>query len=186
VTIAGAPNVGKSSLLNRLAGREAAIVTELPGTTRDVIEVRLDIEGLAVTFSDTAGLREGSVDRVEAIGMERSRMAMAASDLVLWLSAPDIEDPGLPPNFDSQALRVQNKVDLVASSKSPSGELGADYRVSAQSGEGFDHLLAAIRERLSAVYGLKEPAVVVRERHRYALARRLGISMPCLRARTSL
>jgi len=174
VTIAGAPNVGKSSLLNRLAGREAAIVTELPGTTRDVIEVRLDIEGLVVTFSDTAGLREGLVDRVEAIGMERSRMAMVASDLVLWLSAPEIDDPGVPPDFDSQALRVQNKVDLIAGSKSSCGELGGEYRVSAHSGEGIDQLLTAIHERLSAVYSLKEPAVVVRERHRYALAETIG------------
>ena len=87
VAIVGAPNAGKSSLLNALADREVAIVTEVPGTTRDVIEATLDLHGIPVRFSDTAGIRETS-DKVEAIGVERARDVMAKADLVLALVDP--------------------------------------------------------------------------------------------------
>ena len=84
VTIAGPPNAGKSTLLNLRARREAAIVTPFAGTTRDPIEVQIDLKGVPVTLVDTAGLREGA-DPVEAIGVERARERVAKSDLVLWL-----------------------------------------------------------------------------------------------------
>ncbi len=87
VAIVGAPNAGKSSLLNALADREVAIVTEVPGTTRDVIEATLDLGGIPVRFSDTAGIRE-TADKVEAIGVERAREVMAKADLVLALVDP--------------------------------------------------------------------------------------------------
>jgi tRNA modification GTPase len=87
VAIVGAPNSGKSSLLNALADREVAIVTEVPGTTRDVIEATLDLGGIPVRFSDTAGIRE-TTDRVEAIGVERARAVMEEADLVLALVDP--------------------------------------------------------------------------------------------------
>lgn len=92
VAIVGAPNAGKSSLLNALANREVAIVTEIPGTTRDVIEATLDLGGIPVRFSDTAGIRE-TTDQIEAIGVERAREVMAAADLVLVLVDPD-QAPG--------------------------------------------------------------------------------------------
>ena len=92
VAIVGAPNAGKSSLLNTLADREVAIVTDVPGTTRDVIEATLDLGGIPVRFSDTAGIRE-TTDRVEAIGVERARTAMEAADLVLALVDPH-QGPG--------------------------------------------------------------------------------------------
>ncbi|MDX1730609.1 MAG: tRNA uridine-5-carboxymethylaminomethyl(34) synthesis GTPase MnmE, partial [Aurantimonas coralicida] len=87
VAIVGAPNAGKSSLLNALADREVAIVTEIPGTTRDVIEATLDLGGIPVRFSDTAGIRE-TADRIEAMGIERARAVMDEADLVLALVDP--------------------------------------------------------------------------------------------------
>ena len=85
VAIAGPPNAGKSTLLNRLAKREAAIVSPLPGTTRDVIEVHLDLGGYPVTLLDTAGIRE-SAEPVEQEGIRRARARAAAADLVLWVT----------------------------------------------------------------------------------------------------
>ena len=107
VAVTGAPNVGKSSLVNRLAGREVAIVTPLPGTTRDVIEVALDLDGLPVTLLDTAGLREGT-DPVERIGVERAKARAEAADLRLLL----VDDPaGLPSSVDGDTLLVLSKAD---------------------------------------------------------------------------
>ena len=94
VVIAGPPNAGKSTLLNALARRDVAIVSPIPGTTRDVIEVRCDLGGLPVTFADTAGLRE-SQDVIERAGIERARQRMERADLVLWLEPPE-ENPPLP------------------------------------------------------------------------------------------
>ena len=91
VAIAGPPNAGKSTLLNRIAKREAAIVSPLPGTTRDVIEVHLDLDGYPVTLLDTAGIRD-SADPVEQEGVRRARERAAAADLVLWVV--DAGDPG--------------------------------------------------------------------------------------------
>src|SRR3712207_8837700 len=89
VVLAGAPNAGKSTLLNALARRDVAIVSDIPGTTRDAIEVRCDLGGLPVTFVDTAGLR-ASADPIEQAGMARTRARLGAADLTLWLVAPDV------------------------------------------------------------------------------------------------
>jgi tRNA modification GTPase len=113
VVVAGRPNAGKSSLLNRLAGRDAAIVTEIPGTTRDLIEVQLDLSGMPVTLVDTAGMRE-TADLVEQEGVRRARRRAGSADLVLWVTdarAPDL--PGeaeLPPEMPVWVVR--NKIDL--------------------------------------------------------------------------
>src|SRR3712207_3779463 len=89
VVLAGPPNAGKSTLLNSLARRDVAIVSAIPGTTRDAIEVRCDLGGLPVTFVDTAGLR-ASADPIEQAGMARTRARLGAADLTLWLVAPDV------------------------------------------------------------------------------------------------
>ena len=91
VVIAGAPNAGKSSLLNALARRDVAIVTDEPGTTRDLVHVALDLDGLKVVVTDTAGIREGA-GKVEAIGIERALASARAADLVLLLE--DVTAPG--------------------------------------------------------------------------------------------
>lgn len=153
VAIAGPPNAGKSTLLNRLAGREAAIVSPIPGTTRDAIEVHLDLAGQAVTLVDTAGIRETG-DAVEAEGVRRARVRAGSADLVLWLSPDDAP----PPKDMPGALRVRTKADLGGM-----GEGGADIAVSAATGEGIDALIARIGERAASLAG-GEPALLVRAR----------------------
>jgi tRNA modification GTPase len=130
IAIVGRPNVGKSSLFNALAGASRAIVTEVPGTTRDLVTETIDLEGLRVTLIDTAGLRE-TTDRVEAEGVSRSRQAIAVADLVLV-----VLDEDSPQDIDNKHLVVQNKCDL--------GRPDRGIRVSAASGAGLDDLRAAI------------------------------------------
>src|SRR6202044_945932 len=115
VAIAGPPNAGKSTLLNRLARREAAIVSPYPGTTRDVIEVHLDLAGYPVTLLDTAGIR-ASDDPVEQEGILRAVTRAAAADLVLWMSDSQVgqRTTSLPPEklHDAETWRVLSKIDL--------------------------------------------------------------------------
>lgn len=134
VVIAGPPNAGKSSLLNALAQREAAITSAIPGTTRDIIEAPTAIAGMPFLLIDTAGLREGA-DEVEAIGVERGRSSLAAADLVLWLG-----EPGEAPEPDRTIL-VQPKCDLSGPTRQ------ADVRVSAVTGEGIQDLVKAMAAR---------------------------------------
>ncbi|MCA3572731.1 MAG: tRNA uridine-5-carboxymethylaminomethyl(34) synthesis GTPase MnmE, partial [Aestuariivirga sp.] len=96
VVLAGQPNTGKSSLLNALARREAAIVSDLPGTTRDAIEVSLDVEGIPVVLTDTAGLRPDTPDALEAEGIRRSRQHISGADVVVWVWSPDIPGSEVP------------------------------------------------------------------------------------------
>ena len=134
VAIVGAVNAGKSTLLNRLAGREAAITSEVAGTTRDVIEVRMDIGGLAVTLIDTAGLRDTD-DRVESIGIQRGQARARAADLRIYLkSAPD------------EGVDAQSIEDLVLLGKA---DLWGLEGVSGATGQGVDHLLSEVESRLS-------------------------------------
>ena len=159
VAIVGRPNSGKSTLLNALAGREAAITSEVAGTTRDVIEVRMDLSGLAVTLLDTAGLRD-TEDKVEAIGIARAVERAKRADLRVFL-LDDGDIPLLEPIADD--LIVQGKADLGGS---------ADLRVSGKTGEGIDALVAAITKRLSA--RAAGAGVMTRERHRDCLERASG------------
>jgi tRNA modification GTPase len=153
VAIVGAPNVGKSTLLNRLAGREAAITSEHAGTTRDVIEVRMDLEGLPVTLIDTAGLREAQ-DPVEAIGIERARTRAAQADLRVHLHLRGEPVPTPAPDD----LIVQAKADLAP---------GDGLAISGKTGEGIDALVAEIAHRLKPrATGL---GVGLRERHARAM-----------------
>jgi tRNA modification GTPase len=157
VAIVGAPNVGKSTLLNALAGREAAITSDVAGTTRDVIEVRMDIGGLAVTLLDTAGLRE-SEDRVEQIGIGRAIERAQAADLrVFLLGSPD-EAPMMVPMLDD--IVVLGKADIFGV------ETAA---VSGKTGQGIDALIAAITSRLER--RAASAGLLIRERQRIALER---------------
>lgn len=156
VAILGAPNAGKSTLLNALAGREAAITSEVAGTTRDVIEVRMEIDGLAVTILDTAGLRE-TEDRVEKIGIERALQRAAGADLRVFLQS-DEPITGLEPQGDDIVLR--GKADL-------GGE-----GVSGKTGQGVPELIDAIGERLRG--RVAGAATITRERHRQAVERAIG------------
>ncbi len=166
VVIAGAPNVGKSSLLNLIAAREAAIVSSRPGTTRDVIEVAIVLAGIPVILTDTAGLRFDCHDEIENIGMERARSALKAADISLWLSSADVisnvDAPALPD------LRVFNKLDLVAED-SIHARNESEIWISVKTGEGVDVLLAELECLVKERFSGMEQAVVVRTRHKTAV-----------------
>ena len=159
VAIVGPPNVGKSSLLNRLARREAAIVADEAGTTRDVLEVRLDIGGVPVTLADTAGLREAA-GAVEREGVRRALERAERADLRLVVAAPDAGDFALARPGD---IRLLNKIDLGA--EVPAGVIG----VSAATGAGLDLLEAALAEKVGLAYGASEHPLITRARHREGL-----------------
>jgi tRNA modification GTPase len=154
VAIIGAPNVGKSTLLNALAGWEAAITSAVAGTTRDVIEVRMEIAGLPVTLLDTAGLRE-TEDEVELIGIARARARAERADLRVHLT-----EDGLPANdlWVEGDLLVWSKADM---------RQGRGLAVSGRTGAGLDDLVGAISGRLLPMVG--HVGVAVRERHRVAI-----------------
>jgi tRNA modification GTPase len=162
IVLAGPPNVGKSSLLNRLAQREAAIVSATPGTTRDVIEVHLDLAGVPIIVSDTAGLRQGSTDEIEAAGMARTRATMAGADLVVWLSALDVDSP--PPALDSEALWIFNKCDLASGDGT-----AATLHVSAKSGHNVDVLVDRLSIWARQRFASAESALITRDRQRRAI-----------------
>lgn len=160
VVLAGPPNAGKSSLLNALARRDVAIVSPTAGTTRDALEVRLDLEGLPVILIDTAGLRE-SVDPVEAEGVRRARALVERADLVLSLRGIDSE-PYRAAESTAQ-ITVATKADLGGAA------LPGERAISVKTGEGLPELLAAIVASLRGL-GQNEPALLTRERHRAAVA----------------
>jgi tRNA modification GTPase len=154
VAIVGAPNAGKSTLLNQLAGREAAITSEIAGTTRDVIEVRMEIAGLPVTFLDTAGLRDTD-DRLERAGIERAVARAEAADLRLFLS----DGSPLPLTPTGDDLVVVGKSDTISSIDG--------LAVSGKTGQGVPELMA----RIGAILGQRvgSAGALVRERHRVAV-----------------
>ena len=164
VVLAGAPNVGKSSLLNRLAGAERAIVTPIPGTTRDALREPVQIEGVPITLVDTAGLR-ASGDSIERLGMERTRQEIAAADIVLLVAEAASEPAPLSDlPVDAARLLVFNKRDLHPRFLPPAGALA----VSARTGEGLEELRRAIL-RAAGWSSSGEPTFLARERHLRAL-----------------
>lgn len=157
VAIVGVPNAGKSTLLNALARREVAITSSVAGTTRDVIEVRMDLGGLPVTLLDTAGLREGG-DEIEQIGIERTRLRARDADLRVFL----VDDEGIPDGVEPQPE------DIVIRGKADLGGEG----VSGKTGQGMDALLRQIGDVLS---GRVIPSgVITHARHRLALERAIA------------
>jgi tRNA modification GTPase len=137
VVLAGPPNSGKSTLLNALVGREAAIVSDIAGTTRDMIEVPVAVEGMALLFTDTAGLRDDSPDAIERIGIDRSHAAMQQADILLWLG---LEGTG-PEHTHLIEISAKNDTSDYAA-KSPNA-----LSVSAQTGAGISALLHIVAER---------------------------------------
>ena len=182
VTIVGAPNVGKSSLLNRLARRDAAIVSSLAGTTRDVIEVHMDLGGLPVVVADTAGLREmaglggtaeSAADPVEAEGMRRALARAAAADLKIAMfdaqSWPDT-DARTRAMVDDDTLVVVNKTDLAAVPAATACLAGRPvWPLCCLGGGGFEAFLEALGEAVAARLGPAGAPALTRERHRAAL-----------------
>lgn len=162
VVVMGKPNAGKSSLMNALAGRDVAIVTEEAGTTRDLIEVQLDIGGYAVTVVDTAGIRE-TEGIVEREGIRRAKERAARADLVLWLATGNEE-------ADAAAAVGALAPVLVLRSKDDEGRFG-EKGVSVRRSGGLDGLLAEIGRRVKDRVGGAEPVVVTRRRHRECLVR---------------
>ena len=163
VVIAGPPNVGKSTLMNALAGRDVAITSPVAGTTRDLIEVFLDLRGYPVTLVDTAGIRD-SADPIEQEGVARARRRAEGADLTLWL---DDGAGGQTPGVGSPVLSVRTKIDLeiegAAAAKSPS-----EFRISAKTGAGVDRLLDALADLAEERMSSREPALLTVERHRRA------------------
>ena len=131
--ILGAPNAGKSTLLNALAGEDIAIVSDIPGTTRDAVGVRVDLGGVPVHITDTAGLRD-TVDVIEAEGVKRARAKAAKADFLLLVAAPGEDFPEAPPGIPSLPIHTKSDLD-------PTG----DFSVSAKNGQG----MAALREKLA-------------------------------------
>jgi tRNA modification GTPase len=182
VAIAGPPNAGKSSLLNRLAKREAAIVSPFAGTTRDVIEIHLDLGGYPVVLLDTAGIR-ASDDPVEQEGIRRAEARAKAADLVLWVVEGDGKelngDSNNDQGFTSRWL-VKNKVDLSLTSKSnntdyiSSSIADRKFGISAKTGDGIPALVDALAVKAAEFFGATETALITRARQRSDLAESLA------------
>jgi tRNA modification GTPase len=174
VVIAGPPNAGKSTLINALARRDVAIVSDLPGTTRDVLEVHLDLAGYPVTLLDTAGIRE-TTDPIEALGVQRAEVQARRADLVLWLSPAGAPQPA-PEDWDVPLVTVTSQLDSCPE------HMGFGLAISALTGKGLAELVALIGDHASRLLG-GEPALVTRERHRLALE---GAQAALLRALSAL
>lgn len=174
IVIIGAPNAGKSSLLNLLAKRDVAIVSDMAGTTRDVIDVHLDLGGYPVILSDTAGLRpeqlgdENAQDQIESEGIKRALALADNADIKLLMfdasqEMPDMHTLNL---LDETGVILVNKVD----DKHPEFNLDASFEVSVKNGDGIDAFVQALTERIEGLIGLQETPALTRERHRAALS----------------
>lgn len=178
VVISGPVNAGKSTLLNCLAGRDVALVTDIPGTTRDVVSVNLDLSGFPVRLVDTAGIRETG-DVVEKLGIERGVLEADSADLIMWMTPI----AGTTPNQLAEvrrrypkALLVGSQIDLMPDSFSIDGY---DVCISARTGAGLDTLIACIGERLS-LRSVPEGVLITRARQRQAIVCAMDALIPTL------
>lgn len=170
VVLAGPPNVGKSSLLNALACREVAIVSDEPGTTRDVIDVKLDLDGLPVVVSDTAGLRDAE-SKVEQEGIRRTLGRARQADLVLWLVDASLSGAPVPADIagaGQDLLTVLNKIDLLPGEQ-PKGLPPATVAVSALTGRGIGDLVRHLTSLARSRIGAGEMPALTQARHRQHL-----------------
>lgn len=166
IVLAGPPNVGKSSLMNTLARRDVAIVSDEPGTTRDVLEVRLDLGGYVAIVADTAGLREAT-GAVEQEGIRRARRRAEEADLIVWIA--DATTPGgeMPQDLSIHApriLRVLNKIDVVDRGRRDLAHY--DHAISARTGDGLPELVAALGAMVRGTIGSDESPAITQLRHR--------------------
>ena len=170
VALVGRPNSGKSSLINALAGRDVAIVSAVPGTTRDRIEIALDLAGMPVIVTDTAGLHE-TTDVIEQEGMRRSVEAGRAADLVLWLVAPGEGVPLVDASFAAEKVRVlATKSDCCSDAAN-----GTEWhRVSVFQQDTIDGLIAKIADLAVASFGGCEPGLITRSRQRALIEMAVG------------
>jgi tRNA modification GTPase len=169
LTILGPPNAGKSSLINALARRDVAIVSEVPGTTRDVIEVRLNLGGYLLYVADTAGVRQ-THDAIEAEGVRRA-LSHAAGGLTLLLLDGSLPDPraGLPPDLPEPDLMVWNKADLFDREAAREG-----LSISLKTGEGLSMLQSMLQQKVQQKLDSDGAPLLTRPRHRQALGEALG------------
>jgi len=188
IAIIGAPNAGKSSLVNALTRRDVAIVSDLAGTTRDVIETHLDIAGYPVILSDTAGLRpeqlgDNAQDKIESEGIRRALNHARTADLKILLYDGTMEKPDAHTLAleDESALPVANKMDQTLNLKHP----GQPIQISAKTGTGIEKLIQAVAEKIEAIIGKNKAPALTRQRHRealehcaHALARALEAPLP--------
>ncbi len=175
VIIVGRPNAGKSSLLNLLSGQDAAIVTEVAGTTRDILREQIDIDGLLVELIDTAGLRDNP-DQIEAEGIRRAREAIKSADAILWIQDAHGDDEDSLDAINEELsvniplIAVRNKIDLTGDAPGQSIDRPEVVNLSAKTGAGIDSLREQIR-KLAGHQDLGEGAFTARRRHIDALAR---------------
>lgn len=174
MVISGAPNVGKSSLLNVLVGRKAAIVSPIAGTTRDVVESHLMLAGLPIVLADTAGLRDASGDAIEDEGMARAKAAAGSADILIWVVAPDVASQVGPPREPD--LIVENKADLELIRNRNESVIA----VSTRTGVGIDDLYRALQKLAEQKTAGAEQAVVVRQRHILAVRKSIRFLNNCL------
>ncbi len=174
VAIAGRPNVGKSTLLNRLAGEDRAMVSDIAGTTRDTVEVTTNIAGVIYRFIDTAGLHTTD-DRLEQMGIERTTEALHKARIILWLTDDEqtsFEEDliGYSPTAEQQVYRIITKCDIARSADCVStSTIYPTLRLSARTGEGMDDLLATLQSSADATDAYRGEVIVSNHRHHEAL-----------------
>lgn len=174
IVLAGKPNAGKSSLLNVLSKRDVAIVSPQSGTTRDILDVNLDLSGVAVRLSDTAGLRDTD-DEVEKIGVERALFRLSEADLILYLvdcqQTNDLEAEELSElkALEIDILTIGTKTDEIIEDEVQSIRNRFDMMISSTSLIGIENLLLVLQEKAKALTGNGESLIAIRERHRIAL-----------------
>jgi tRNA modification GTPase len=159
LVIAGPPNAGKSSLMNWLVGREAAIVSPIAGTTRDVVERVIDFHGAQLVVSDTAGIRNATSDMIEAVGIDRAKLEVRDADILVWVTAPDVISEVGPER--SPDIVVFNKVDLDSSRLRNDDAIS----VSVKNGQGLNRLTEVLKSLIQERSSLVNNAIVVRTRH---------------------
>ena len=189
VAIAGPPNVGKSTLINLLARREVAIVSPYAGTTRDLIEVQLDLDGYPVTVIDTAGIRDTD-DPIEQEGVRRARSRAAEADLVLWMTDADCgQSEEKLKTMATTLWTIRNKIDLGSVNERAGAEggdrpgqgAGTTFKISAREGIGISTLVAALAAFARDYFGSGEDGLIGRERQRNLLRETVAALERCLR-----